>query len=370
MEKVKSLIQHFDYIGEFKNIAPMGNGHINDTYLLTFQDIDKTIHRYTLQRINHKVFTQPYKLMENIENVTSHIFNKILENGGDAKREVLNIIKTKDNLNCFEDEDGNFWRSYYFIDGVKCYTSVENPEHFYKSAKAFGKFQNQLADFPAKILFEIIPEFHNTNKRFEALLEAISQDKCGRAKEVSEEIKFALNRQADAGIIVELLKTKQIPLKVTHNDTKLNNVLIDDITDEGICVIDLDTVMPGSALYDFGDSIRFGATTAAEDETDLTKVNFNLDLFEIYSKGYLEEAYQSLNPTEIKYLPIGAKIITFECGIRFLTDYLNGDTYFKTSHKQQNLDRARNQFKLVYDMEKLMDEMNLIIENCLSVIKN
>jgi hypothetical protein len=285
-----------------------------------------------------------------------------VKNGGDAKREVLTIIKTIDNNNFHIDKNGDFWRAYIFIDDATCYQIVEKPEHFYKSAKAFGKFQNQLSDFNADTLFEAIPNFHNTEKRFETFLKALDQDKFDRAQNVKPEIKFALERKADASILVNLLREHKLPLRVTHNDTKLNNVMIDNITGEGICVIDLDTVMPGLSLYDFGDSIRFGANPALEDEKDLSKVFMDLDLFELYSKGFLEEAGKSLTPTEIEYLSFSAKIMTLECGIRFLTDYLNGDTYFKIHREGHNLDRCRTQFKLVSDMEDKMDQMNDIVK--------
>ncbi len=300
--------------------------------------------------------------MQNIENVTAHIRKKVQENGGDLKREVLTIVKTNDHKNFYIDENGNYWRGYVFIDDATSFQSVEEPAHFYKAAKAFGRFQKLLSDFPAETLFETIPNFHNTESRFGAFLEALSSDTMNRAKDVKEEIDFALKRQADASVLVHLLKEKKLPLRVTHNDTKLNNVMLDNKSGEGICVIDLDTVMPGLALYDYGDSIRFGASTAAEDEKDLEKVRMDLDLFELFTKGFLEEAGSSLTQTEIEYLPFGAKIMTFECGIRFLTDYLNGDIYFKIHREGHNLDRCRTQFKLVADMEEKMQKMKEIVE--------
>ncbi len=356
------LVKMFQFEGEFIYEEPFGCGHINDTYAVYYKMKFASPHRYILQRINQDVFKHPEEIMQNIANVTSHIRDKIVKNGGDAKREVLTIIKTIDNNNFHIDKNGDFWRAYIFIDDATCYQIVEKPEHFYKSAKAFGKFQNQLSDFNADTLFEAIPNFHNTEKRFETFLKALDQDKFDRAQNVKPEIKFALDRKADASILVNLLREHKLPLRVTHNDTKLNNVMIDNITGEGICVIDLDTVMPGLSLYDFGDSIRFGANPALEDEKDLSKVFMDLDLFELYSKGFLEEAGKSLTPTEIEYLSFSAKIMTLECGIRFLTDYLNGDTYFKIHREGHNLDRCRTQFKLVSDMEDKMDQMNDIVK--------
>lgn len=359
---LKDLVKMFRFEGEFIYEEPFGCGHINDTYAVYYKMKFASPHRYILQRINQDVFKFPDEIMQNISNITAHIRNKIIKNGGDAKREVLTIIKTMENKNYYIDDKGNFWRAYIFIDDATCYQIVEKPEHFYKSAKAFGKFQNQLSDFKADTLFEAIPNFHNTEKRFETFLEALEQDKMKRAQYIKSEIDFALARKEDSSILVDLLKENKLPLRVTHNDTKLNNVMIDNKTGEGICVIDLDTVMPGLSLYDFGDSIRFGANPALEDEKDLSKVYMDLSLFEIYTKGFLEEAGKSLTPTEIEYLPFSAKIMTFECGIRFLTDYLNGDTYFKIHREGHNLDRCRTQFKLVWDMEEKMDRMKTIVE--------
>ena len=358
---VKELVGHFQFEGDFVYGEPFGCGHINDTFAVYYKMKFVHPHRYILQRINHFVFKNPDGLMQNIENVTAHIRKKIHENDGDITREVLTIIKTKDNKNYYIDEKGNYWRAYVFIDDATCYQVVEKPNDFYTAAKAFGRFQKQLCDYNAETLFETIPDFHNTEKRFEAFLDAIERDEMKRADSVRAEIDFALKRHADASVLVDLLKANELPLRVTHNDTKLNNVMIDNETGEGICVIDLDTVMPGLSIYDYGDSIRFGANPVAEDEKDLSKVYMELSLFEIFTKGFLEEAGHSLTEKEIEYLPFAAKIMTFECGIRFLGDYLNGDTYFKIHREGQNLDRCRTQFKLVADMEEKMDQMNEIV---------
>ncbi|MEG0771496.1 MAG: phosphotransferase, partial [Clostridia bacterium] len=276
--------------------------------------------------------------------------------------EALTIIKTTDDQLFYVDEDKKYWRMYIFVDDAISYQTVDKPEHFYCSGKAFGKFQNYLSEFDATKLYVTIENFHNTPVRYENLQKAIKADVVGRVKDVKEEIDFCVNRLEDIKYLQGLLDDKKLPLRVTHNDTKLNNIMIDGVTGEGLCVIDLDTVMPGLAGYDFGDSIRFGANTAAEDEKDLSKVSLSLDLFEVFAKGYLSELASSLTPLEIETLPFAAKIMTLECGLRFLTDYISGDVYFKIHRENHNLDRCRTQFKLVQDMEAKMDAMNDIIK--------
>ena len=352
LKKVSSM---FDIKGEFVSCKPYGEGHINRTFLLKTTEA-----KYILQRINSGIFKEPDKLMDNILAVTGYLRKIISGNGGDPERETLTVVPTAKGEPFYVDGDGNYFRVYIFIDGATTYQTVEKPGDFYHSAKAFGKFQKLLADFPADKLYEILPDFHNTPKRYENLKKAIAEDRSGRLAEVMPEVEFALAREKEADIIVSALKEKRIPLRVTHNDTKLNNVMIDDKTGEGICVIDLDTVMPGSLLYDFGDSIRFGTNPAAEDEPDLSKVNMRLDLYNIYVKGYLEELGESITPLEKELLPVGAKLMTLECGVRFLTDYLEGDVYFRIHYEKQNLDRTRTQFKLVSDMEKNFEELKRI----------
>ena len=290
---------------------------------------------------------------------------KIIAAGGDPERETLNIILTKDGANYLQDEAGDYWRSYVFIDDATCFDLVEKPEDFYNSAVAFGHFQQLLADYPAATLHETIKNFHNTVDRFHNFLKAVEEDVVGRAKDVQAEIEFVKAREADCHIICDALANGEIPLRVTHNDTKLNNVMIDNKTGKGLCVIDLDTVMPGSALYDYGDSIRFGASTAAEDEQNLDLVSCDMNLFEIYTKGYTEGCAGSLTEKEIRLMPMGAKLMTLECGMRFLTDHLQNDIYFKIHRENHNLDRARTQFKLVADMEAKWDQMNAIVEKYL-----
>ncbi len=358
---IEEIARNFQFEGQYQKAELNISGHINDTYIVYFTQDDGKAHRYILQRINHNVFKEPEKVMENISGITQHMKEKIIKAGGDPLRETLNLVSTVDGRNLYISNDGNYWRGYLFIEGARSYQTVENPEHFYKAGKAFGKFQSLLSDYPAEKLHDTIPNFHHTRLRFDALVEAVERDVKNRAKDVKDEIEFAFKRVDDTPVLVELLEKGELPLKVTHNDTKFNNVLIDDKTGEGICVVDLDTVMPGLSLYDFGDSIRFGASTAEEDEQDLSKVWMDLELYQRFTQGFLEAAGNSLTKMELEYLPFSAKLMTYECGIRFLTDYLNGDTYFRIHRPGHNLDRARTQFKLVADMETKLEEMAKIV---------
>ena len=359
--QVREAIANFNFTGRLKDRRPFGSGHINDTYLLTFEIGDMGDMSAILQRMNREIFTQPVELMENIVGVTSYLREKIIENGGDPERETLNIIPAKDGKAYYVDSKGEYWRSYKFITDAKCYDQVEKPEDFYESAVAFGNFQRLLADYPADTLHETIKGFHDTRARFEVFKQAVAQDVCGRAASVDREIEFVLAHEETARVLGEFQEKGLVPLRVTHNDTKLNNIMIDNTTRKGICVIDLDTVMPGLAVNDFGDSIRFGASTGTEDEKDLSKVSCSMELFEIYVKGFLQGCAGSLTPTEVELLPMGAKVMTYECGMRFLTDYLQGDHYFKIHREEHNLDRARTQFKLVEDMEAKWDIMKEIV---------
>ncbi len=345
----------------FVGAVPYGSGHINDTLVAHYQPEEGHCKRYIFQRINTSIFTNPHELMENIQNVTSFLRTCIIKEGGDPERETLNIVLTHDGKPVYQDSEGGFWRVYNFIENTVTLQQAKTPEDFYASAVAFGNFQRKLADFDASKLHESIKNFHNTKVRFETFEKAVTEDIMGRAKDVEKEIQFAMERKEETAILVDMLERGELPLRVTHNDTKLNNVLLDENTGKGICVIDLDTVMPGLAGYDYGDSIRFGASTGAEDETDLSKINMSLELFDIYTKGFMETAGSALTAKEIEMLPMCAKMMTFECGIRFLTDYLQGDTYFKTHRPGQNLDRCRTQFKLVYDMEQKWDAMQKIV---------
>ncbi len=334
---------------------PYGDGHINDTYLLSHD-------HYILQKINTNVFKNADELMENISGVTGFLREKIKEAGGNPDRETLTLIKTKDGSNYYQAKDGGCYRIYKRIKDALSYNNVENPTQFYNAAKAFGRFQQLLAEYPADKLHETIPHFHDTPDRYRQLDEAIKADVKGRVSEVKEEIDFVMARREEAGSVVKAIASGEIPLRVTHNDTKLNNVMLDINTGDAVCVIDLDTVMPGSLLYDYGDALRFGASSGAEDETDLSKIWFNLEFYEAFTKGYLEEVGKILTPKERELLPFSAKLLTLECGVRFLTDYINGDTYFKIHREKHNLERARNQFKLVSDIETKIDDMKKIVD--------
>ncbi|MEG0774195.1 aminoglycoside phosphotransferase family protein [Clostridium sp.] len=358
----EEIVSHFNYEGELIHVEPYGFGHINDTFAVTFNKSEGYDVRYILQRLNTRIFKEPEKLMENIENVTSFLKSKINALGGNPNRETLNLIYTVDHKPFYYSPSGDYWRSYLFIEGAQTYQVVENFQHFYNAGKALGNFEQLLADFPAEKLHETIPNFHNTKARYEGFLMALAEDKMNRAKDIKKEIEFVLERGKETNVLVELLDEGKLPLRVTHNDTKFNNVMIDNKTGEGICVIDLDTIMPGLSLYDFGDSIRSGANPAEEDERDLSKVSMDLQLFEHFTRGFLEGTKHSLMDTEIEYLPFAAKLMTLECGIRFLSDYLNGDIYFKIHRENHNLDRARTQFKMVVDMEEKFSEMKAIIE--------
>lgn len=359
--KIDEAISQMNYEGTAIEHYRYGNGHINDTFVVVCRLNNKTNTKYLLQRMNHEVFKNPGQLMKNIVGVTSFLRDKIIINGGDPKRETLNVVPTKDGNSYYVDSIGSYWRSYLFVDDTISYDLVERTEDFYLSAVAFGNFQRLLADYPAHTLYETIKDFHNTKVRFENLKKAIEKDVCSRVKYVREEIEFALAREADTGILVDMQESGELPLRVTHNDTKLNNILFDKETKKPVCIIDLDTIMPGLSINDFGDSIRFGASTGAEDEKDLSKVNFSLELYEAYVKGFIEGAAGSLTKNELDMLPMGAKLMTYECGIRFLTDYLEGDTYFRIHRENHNLDRCRTQFKLVSDMEEKYDIMKEIV---------
>ena len=360
-EVLKRVTPLFQVEGSAEELVPYGSGHINDTFRLTCRLEDGGCKRYILQKMNTSIFKNTAGLMENVEKVTSFLRKKIVAAGGDPERETLNLVSTTEGKTYLESE-GEFWRMYIFIENATSFDEVKKPEDFYNSAVSFGNFQRLLADYPADTLHETIVNFHNTVDRFSNFKKAVEEDVCGRAKDVQKEIDFVMAREKDTHIICDALAEKRIPLRVTHNDTKLNNIMIDDNTGKGLCVIDLDTVMPGSALYDYGDSIRFGASTGAEDEPNLDLISVNLDLFDIYTKGYLEGCNNSLTKEEVELFPMGAKLMTFECGMRFLTDYLQGDVYFKIHRDGHNLDRARTQFKLVADMESKWDEMAAIVK--------
>ena len=331
-----------------------GAGHINDTFAVWAADHSR---RWILQRINTDTFTDPAGLMENVTGVTSYLRREILARGGDPDRETLNVVPTREGKPYYTDCEGGAWRAYLFVEGTVCLQKVENERDFYTAAETFGNFQNQLAGYPAATLHETIARFHDTPNRYANFEKALAADVMGRAREIGPEIAFIRAREADCHVLMDQLAAGVLPLRVTHNDTKLNNILFDKETGEGLCVIDLDTVMPGLSAYDFGDSIRFGANDCAEDEPDQSKVHFSLHLYEVFARGYLAAAGSAMTEAERRSLPWGAKLMTLECGIRFLTDYLEGDHYFKISRPAQNLDRARTQFTLVEGMEREFDAM-------------
>ncbi len=355
LEVNNNLQKILDQFNIEADILKYGNGHINDTYITNSK-------RYILQRINTNIFKNPDELMNNIIKVTEFLKEKIKNEGGDPNRETLSVIKTRDGKNLYKYDEENYFRVYEFIENTTTIEVPKEPDELYRAAKGFAKFQKYLSDFPAETLFETIENFHNTPIRFENLKRAVFEDKMGRLKSVKEEVEFAFMQEPWIDTITNGLRDKSIPVRVTHNDTKINNILFDNDTLEALCVIDLDTVMPGSMLYDFGDALRIGAATAAEDETDLSKVSFNIDAFEAFSKGYAEEMKGILTKREIDLLVLSAKLLTFECGIRFLTDYLEGDTYFKIHRPEHNLDRARTQFKLVKSIDEQFLEMTAIID--------
>lgn len=361
LERAQQAITHFPLEGEMTGLSSYGNGHINDTYLVETVSEGKPA-RLILQRINHSIFKNPEELMENILKVTSYLRARIEEEGGDPDRETLNVVCTSEGSPFYKDEEGNYYRVYKFIERSISYDVVKDPQDFYESAVAFGHFQCMLSEFPAEQLHEIIPGFHDTKARYARFCQVLKEDKMGRAAEMQKEIAFVLDRLELAEALGKMQASGELPLRVTHNDTKLNNIMLDEKTGKAICVIDLDTVMPGLAVNDFGDSIRFGASTGAEDEVDLDKVECSMELFEIYTKGFIEGCAGRLTEKELRALPLGAKTMTYECGMRFLTDYLEGDVYFKTHREGHNRDRCRTQFKLVADMEAKWDEMNRIVE--------
>lgn len=360
INNTQEAIEGFRLSGELKECIPYGNGHINDTYRLTYATPQGT-RRYILQRMSQNIFKKPVELMENVSGVTAWLRKKIIENGGNPERETLTLVNSTENLPYYVDSNGEYWRVYLFIEGATCYDAVKDDNDFYQSAVAFGHFQRLLADYPAETLHETIKDFHNTPDRLEKFKKAVAEDVCGRAASVQKEIDFILEREELTHALYDMQLDGRLPLRVTHNDTKLNNIMIDDETGRGICVIDLDTVMPGLTANDFGDSIRFGASTALEDEQDLSKVSCDLHLFDVYAKGFIEGCGGALTNLEIEMLPMGAILMTLENGIRFLTDHLEGNHYFRIHREGHNLDRCRTQLTLVKDMQEKLPQMNEII---------
>ena len=352
----------FSVSGDCLEVKPFGNGHINDTYAVTCAS-EGGVRRYILQKLNSRVFPHPTALMNNFAAVTAYLRPIIKKEGGDPDRECLKVIPTVQGAAYYVDGEGEVWRMTQLIENTDAYLVAESSAMFEDAGRAFGLFIKRLEGFDAASLIEVIPDFHNTVKRYENLEKAVAADKAGRASGVKDLIDFARARKDKTSVIVSALKEGSIPLRVTHNDTKLNNVLIDTATQKAICVIDLDTVMPGSLLYDFGDAIRVGCSTAEEDEKDLSKVNFDRENFVAFTRGFMRGLGDNLTVNEEKLLPTGAILMTFECGMRFLTDYLEGDVYFKTAYPEHNLVRCRTQFKLVEEMEKSLDFMQKTVDD-------
>ncbi len=353
---VRGVAGQFQIHGGFVSAEPYGSGHINDTYCVVFDQAGTRV-RYIFQRINHHIFKNPVALMENVARVTAHLGAKVASEP-DASRRVLTLISARDGKPFYCDAEGNHWRVYLFIEQARTFDAVESTQQAFQAARAFGQFQKLLADLPAPRLHDTIPDFHHTPKRFAALEKAIAADVANRARLAKTEIEFCLRHKSITGVLLDA----NLPERVTHNDNKFNNVMLDDGTGEGICVIDLDTVMPGLALYDFGDMVRTTTSPTREDELDLAKVGMQFPMFEALVRGYLTSAAGFLTPAEKKFLPFAGKLITFEIGLRFLTDFLAGDTYFKVHREGHNLDRCRTQFKLVESIAQQEHEMNKLVE--------
>ncbi|MDR2844663.1 MAG: aminoglycoside phosphotransferase family protein [Puniceicoccales bacterium] len=357
-----AIAARFDIRGDFVSAVPYGSGHINDTYAVTYDQGAARV-RYILQRVNHHIFKNTTGVMENVARICRHSLAKLhRENIPDASRRTLTLVPSTTGADWVVDDAGNFWRCCIFIEQASAYDIVETPAQAFQAAQAFGNFTKLLVDIPGGRLVETIPNFHNTQNRYQNFQKALAADTQNRAKDVAPEIAFLQAREKDCARVVDAIARGEIPERVTHNDTKLNNVLIDDHTQNALCVIDLDTAMPGSALYDFGDMVRTATAPAAEDETDLRKVFCRPEYFEALARGYLAALGDTLNGTEIALLPFSGKLLTLEVGMRFLTDYLEGDTYFKTTHPAHNLERCRNQFALVASIESQLDAMSQLVD--------
>ncbi len=361
METVRDIALKFGVLGEVDHFEICGMGHINNTYLVTTKH-EFGIFKYIVQKVNTNVFRDVEGLMANISAVTDFIRENVKKRGEDCGRITLHFLKTADGKYYYTTEDGSVYRCYLYIGNVASIQIADNPHYLYLAGVGFGRFQKNLDGFDASMLTEAIPNFHNTVKRLEAFKKAVADDVKGRKAQVEKEIDFFLKRESYASRVLDLIACGKMPLRVTHNDTKLNNVLLDIYEDSPVAVIDLDTIMPGSILYDFGDCIRSGANTGAEDEKDLTKVNFSLEMFDAFAKGFVSEVAEKLTACEIDNMAFGAILMTYECGLRFLTDYLSGDVYFKIHREEHNLDRTRTQIKMIEDMEKLLPQMDAVIK--------
>ena len=356
---LKELFERFTAEGTYLSGEPFGSGHIHDTFRIETREADKD--NYIIQRLNNKIFKDIPALQENIERVTIHLRNKLSTvPGSDIKRECLNLILSREGKSWITDKEGNFWRMYIFISGHRSYNIVDSPDKAYEGGKAIGRFQAMLSDMPGAPLHETIPKFHDIENRLRIFESTIARDPAGRASSIPWEIEQYRMRGEEMKTILKLGREGRIPLRITHNDTKFNNILLDE-NDRALCVIDLDTVMPGYVHYDFGDAIRTATNTAAEDEKDLSRIRMDINLFSAYARGYLSETGSTLNKVEKDYLAFAPKLITYTIGIRFLTDFIDGDNYFKIHHEFHNLQRSRAQLKLVMSMEEQYGEMQKII---------
>ncbi|NLW20221.1 MAG: aminoglycoside phosphotransferase family protein [Clostridiales bacterium] len=362
---IKNILPRFRFEGEYVSSRELTSGNINETYVLEYRDGPRT-NMYIIQKINTYVFRDPLGMMQNIAAVTEHLKASLQRHGGSAERQVLELVRTKNNDILIQDRKLGVWRAYTFITNALALDVVREPAQMEEVGRAFGRFQRNLADFPAEALFETIPHFHNTTKRFYAFVRAVDEDKAGRVREVEDEIEFLFDRRRMMGEIVRLLDRKVLPLRVTHNDTKSNNVLLDEQTGQSLAVIDLDTVMPGSSLYDYGDAVRFGASTAREDEEDTRLIGLDMEKTRAFTRGFVQETAGILSPEELSRLPLGIKVLTAELAMRFLTDYLDGDLYFKVNSPVHNLVRARAQMALLVDVERREEELHQMVQHYLA----
>ena len=357
----KHIIRQFQVPGNVADVQPFGTGHINDTYKVRMASNGTSV-SYILQRINHAVFQDPAALMDNVIRVTEHICRRIGQDNPALADRQLRVIRTRDHAGYYQCPNGRYWRMYNRIEGAVTYDVMSSADQAFEAARMYGAFQKMLSDFPGEVLHETIPDFHHTPKRFKSFLQVLDKDPCNRAAQAKAEIKFVSDQAHICSLLIDLWEKGDIPLRVTHNDTKINNVMFDQTTGKGVCVIDLDTVMPGLSLYDVGDMVRTATCPAAEDERDLSKVSLDISLFESIARGFAAEAKSYFTPVEKKYLAFAGKLITFEQMIRFLGDYLDGDRYYKTSRPDHNLDRARTQMKLIGSMIQQQEQMDRITE--------